>query len=217
MNLAAVQLTALGADRSIVAALLGFPETTVRTYVQADRDSGIAAFKPFEVGGSPSALDAHSDTLRAEFEHRPLRTGKEAPRRLPPLTGLRRSPSSVRSSLKRLGLAHRQVAPIPAKTKSEGQKPFVAQELTPVLEETKRDKAAELPIQLLFLPPYSPNRHWIARLGKVVKTQWLHQAYHETFAELKQAMDACLPKTATDSKPQLDTWLPFNFQPFKAH
>jgi hypothetical protein len=100
MKMAAVQLTALGADRSLVAAMLGFTETTVRTYLKAYRDGGIDALKPFEVGGSTSALAAHSDTLRAEFEHHPVRTVKEAQHRLTKLTGLGRgmtisSPGSV--------------------------------------------------------------------------------------------------------------------------
>ena len=64
-----------------------------------------------------------------------------------------------------------------------------------------RDKAAEFTIQLLFLPPYSPNLNLIERLGKFVKAQYLHSVYHETFAEFKQAMDDCLTKTATDYKP----------------
>ena len=34
MKMAAVQLTALGADRSLVAAMLGFTETPVRTYLK---------------------------------------------------------------------------------------------------------------------------------------------------------------------------------------
>ena len=100
MKMAAVQLTALGADRSLVAAMLGFTETPVRTYLKAYRDGGIDALKPFEVGGSTSALAAHSDTLCAEFEPHPVRTVKEAQHRLIKLTGLGRgmtisSPGSV--------------------------------------------------------------------------------------------------------------------------
>ncbi|MCL5063792.1 MAG: IS630 family transposase [Firmicutes bacterium] len=79
-----------------------------------------------------------------------------------------------------------------------------------------RDTAAEFTIQLLFLPPYSPNLTLIERLEKFVKAQCLHSVYHETFAAFKQAMDDCLTKTATDYKPQLDTLLTLNFQHFKA-
>ncbi len=74
MKMAAVQRTALGADRSLVAARLGFTETTVRTY----RDGGIDALKQFEVGGSTSALNAHPDTLDAEFAQHPARIVKSA-------------------------------------------------------------------------------------------------------------------------------------------
>jgi len=61
-----------------------------------------------------------------------------------------------------------------------------------------RDKAAELTIQLLFLPPYSPNLNLIERLWKFVQAECLNSVYHETFAEFKQAIDGCLAKTATD-------------------
>ena len=49
-------------------------------------------------------LDAHFDTLRAEFEHHPVRTVKEAQHRLTKLTGLGRgmiisSPGSVTASV----------------------------------------------------------------------------------------------------------------------
>ena len=40
----------------------------------------------------------------------------------------------------RLGLAHRKVAPIPAKAKPESQEQFLAEELNPVLEEAKHGK-----------------------------------------------------------------------------
>jgi transposase len=61
-----------------------------------------------------------------------------------------------------------------------------------------RDKAAELTIQLLILPPYSPNLNLIERLGKFVQSECLHSVYHEICAELKQAINGCLAKTATD-------------------
>jgi len=80
----------------------------------------------------------------------------------------------------------------------------------------RANKAAELNIQLLFLPPYSPNLNLIERLWKFVQAQCLNSVYHQTFAEFKQAMDASLTKTATDDKLQLDTLLTLKFQPFKA-
>ncbi|MCL5066398.1 MAG: transposase [Firmicutes bacterium] len=79
-----------------------------------------------------------------------------------------------------------------------------------------RDKAAELNIQLLFLPPYSPNLNLIARLRKFVQAQCLNSVYHEPFGAFKQAMDASLKKTAPDDTLQLATLLTLKLQPFKA-
>jgi transposase len=44
-------------------------------------------------------------------------------------------------------------------------------------------KAAELDIQLLFLPTYSPNLNLIERVWKFVKAQVLNAVYIETFEE----------------------------------
>jgi len=79
-----------------------------------------------------------------------------------------------------------------------------------------REKAAELKIQLLFLPPYSPNLNLIERLWKFVKAEFLNSVYHETFGEFQRAIDDCLKKTATEHKSKLDTLLTLKFQHFKA-
>ena len=42
------------------------------------------------------------------------------------------------------------------------------------------DKAKELGIDLLFLPPYSPNLNLIERLWKFTKKQCLYNRYYET-------------------------------------
>jgi transposase len=43
------------------------------------------------------------------------------------------------------------------------------------------DKAAELGIELVFLPAYSPNLNLIERVWKIVKSKVLNAAYYETF------------------------------------
>jgi len=79
-----------------------------------------------------------------------------------------------------------------------------------------RDKAAELGIHLLFLPPYSPNLNLIERLWKFVKAECLNSVYYESFPAFKKAIDECLKKTGTEYKPQLDTLLTLKFQRFKS-
>ena len=55
-------------------------------------------------------------------------------------------------------------------------------------------KADELNIELLFLPPYSPNLNLIERLWKLVKKRCLANRYYENFNKLKNASDHCLDK-----------------------
>jgi transposase len=48
-----------------------------------------------------------------------------------------------------------------------------------------KDRAAELGIQLIFLPTYSPNLNLIERVWKFVKAQVLNAVYIETFDEYR--------------------------------
>ena len=140
MKMAAVHMTAVGIGRDQVAAVLGCTTETVTTYLKTYQQGGVDALRRFKVGGQRSVLDAHNDTLRAEFEQRPARSVKEAQHRIKKLTGVQRSPSQVRVYLRRLGLGYRKVAPIPAKAQPEVQETFLAEQLEPVLDEAKRNQ-----------------------------------------------------------------------------
>jgi len=75
--------------------------------------------------------------------------------------------------------------------------------------------AAVLGIELLFLPPYSPNLNLIERLWKFVKKKCLYSKYYEKFQGFKEAITDCLGKTDTEYKQELDTLLTLNFQTFE--
>ena len=77
-----------------------------------------------------------------------------------------------------------------------------------------QEYAACLGIELLFLPPYSPNLNLIERLWKFVKRKCLYSTYYEKFQDFKAAITNCLNKTDTDYKRELDTLLTLNFQLF---
>ncbi len=77
------------------------------------------------------------------------------------------------------------------------------------------DLAASLDIELLYLPPYSPNLNLIERLWKFVKKQCLYSKYYSDFMLFKSAITECLSKTHTDHKKELDSLLTLNFQSFK--
>ena len=55
-----------------------------------------------------------------------------------------------------------------------------------------QDLAAELGIELLFLPSYSPNLNLIERLWKFVKKTALNSRRHPSFAEFQGAINDCL-------------------------
>lgn len=75
--------------------------------------------------------------------------------------------------------------------------------------------AAELNIELLFLPAYSPNLNLIERLWKFVKKQCLYSRYYAEFQSFRKAITGCLQKTHSTYKQQLDSLLTLEFQTFK--
>lgn len=75
--------------------------------------------------------------------------------------------------------------------------------------------AEALQIELLYLPPYSPNLNLIERLWKFVKKKCLYSTYYANFNDFKQAISACLEQTQTTYKEELDTLLTLRFQTFK--
>ena len=71
-----------------------------------------------------------------------------------------------------------------------------------------------LNIELLYLPPYSPNLNLIERLWKFVKKECLYSKYYDDFDKFKKSITDCLRKTHTAHKTDLDTLLTLKFQTF---
>ena len=59
------------------------------------------------------------------------------------------------------------------------------------------DLAAKLNIELLFLPPYSPNLNLIERLWKFVKKKCLYAKFYPTFDAFTASIQSCLEQTST--------------------
>ena len=77
------------------------------------------------------------------------------------------------------------------------------------------EKAASLNIQIVFLPPYSPNLNLIERLWKFVKRKALYNQYYQDYAQFHQAISDCLEQAHTTHKQALDTLLTPKFQTFR--
>lgn len=75
--------------------------------------------------------------------------------------------------------------------------------------------ASELNIELLFLPPYSPNLNLIERLWKFVKKEVLYSKYYYDFDHFKRSISECLNQTHTTYKTELDSLLTLRFQVFR--
>jgi transposase len=75
--------------------------------------------------------------------------------------------------------------------------------------------AAALGIELLFLPPDSPNLNLIERLWKFVKKQCLYSKYYTDFDRFTQAISQCLADLPIKHKKELNSLLTLNFQSFQ--
>lgn len=78
-----------------------------------------------------------------------------------------------------------------------------------------RDLATSLGIEIIFLPPYSPNLNLIERLWKFVKKKALYSEYYETFPDFKLAISNCIANTHGRYKKELSGLLTLKFQTFK--
>lgn len=83
--------------------------------------------------------------------------------------------------------------------------------------ELVKNRASRLGIELVFLPPYSPNLNLIERYWKFVKKKCLNSKYHMNFSLFKEAIKICLHKTNFDKETRDDLFslMQLNFQIFK--
>jgi len=77
-----------------------------------------------------------------------------------------------------------------------------------------QNQARSLGVELLYLPPYSPNLNLIERLWKFVKKQCLYGRYYPTFTEFKSAIQHCLETANSEHQSKLESLLALNFQTF---
>jgi transposase len=76
------------------------------------------------------------------------------------------------------------------------------------------NKAKELNIELLYLPPYSPNLNLIERLWRFVKKQVLYSKYYDCFSTFRNSIDTCISDLGTRFKNEMQSLMTMNFQLF---
>jgi transposase len=75
--------------------------------------------------------------------------------------------------------------------------------------------AERLGIELLFLPPYSPNLNLIERFWKFVKKHSLYSRYYPDSAAFQQAILSFIATAPSQHKEELETLLTLKFQTFE--
>jgi len=76
------------------------------------------------------------------------------------------------------------------------------------------EKAKELGIELLYLPPYSPNLNLIERLWRFVKKEVLYSTHYDNFKNFKASIDTCLAEISTCFRTNMESLMTMNFQLF---
>ncbi|MDE3046416.1 MAG: IS630 family transposase [Verrucomicrobiota bacterium] len=77
-----------------------------------------------------------------------------------------------------------------------------------------RSAAHMMHIELLYLPPYSPNLNLIERVWKFIRKKCLNCVYHQNFEVFSKAINGCISSFGTEHKEELATLPKWNFQTF---
>lgn len=75
-----------------------------------------------------------------------------------------------------------------------------------------RGAAKLMSIELLFLPPYSPNLNLIERLWKFVRKKCCHTSSYGTFQEFCEVLQECVEKGHISHSDELQSLMAWNFQ-----
>ncbi len=78
------------------------------------------------------------------------------------------------------------------------------------------EKARQLKINLVFLPPYSPNLNLIERLWKFLRKNLLSDRYYHSFSEFFLAIADFINNLSARFSTQLSSLLAFRFEIFRS-
>jgi len=117
-------LHACGKFAPEIAKLVKQNPATVREVINKFKKGGMKLVTTIDSNHPTSILEKHQTSLIDEFTLRPPATAKEAAARIEKLTGIKRSPESVRVFMIKIGMKFRKTAAIPAKADLEKQEEF---------------------------------------------------------------------------------------------
>lgn len=78
-----------------------------------------------------------------------------------------------------------------------------------------KEEAEKYGIELLYLPPYSPNFNLIERLWKLVKKKCLYGKYYEDFNKFSTTISKFIKNVHVENKGEIESLLTLRFQTFE--
>jgi len=142
----AVYYKSLGKSNNEIGVLTSLNRETVGDWVRIYLENGFEALCRLNYGTNKSELENHAVSILSSFTERPPMSTNEAKSRIEELTGISRSPSQVRSFMKRNKLRYIKTGHIPAKADTEKQQQWVKTILEPAIAEAQKGEC-----HLLFM------------------------------------------------------------------
>jgi transposase len=136
----------LSSSDTLIGHLTGLKRQTVNHWVKVYQTGGFDSLCQFNYGTNKSELVKHSMSILQSFTERPPMSACEAKSRIEELTGISRSPSQVRTFMKKQGLQYIKTGHIPAKADVEKQRNWVITTLEPAIKEAQNGEC-----HLLFI------------------------------------------------------------------
>jgi transposase len=142
----AVYFKTFGMSNKEIGKLTGLNREIVGDLIRAYLAGGFEALCQLNYGTNKSELENYAESILLSFTQRPPMTTNEAKARIEEMTGISRSPTQVRSFMKRHGLRYLRTGHIPAKADTEKQQQWVKEKLAPAIKEAQNGEC-----HLLFM------------------------------------------------------------------
>lgn len=113
------------ASNTTIGHLTGLNRQSVSHWIQIYQRDGFDGLYQFKYGTNRSELEGHAASILQSFTDHPPMSACEAKSRIEELTGISRSPSQVRTFMKKYGLQYIKTGHIPAKADVEKQRQWV--------------------------------------------------------------------------------------------
>lgn len=133
-------------SNTMIGHLTGLKRQAVSRWIRVYQAGGFDSLCQFNYGTNKSELEKHSVSILQSFTERPPMSAREAKSRIEEQTGISRSPSQVRTFMKKHGLQFIKTGHIPAKADVEKQQQWVKATLEPAIEEARNGEC-----HLLFM------------------------------------------------------------------